>query len=150
MKPAGFSPKARWDRRIPERANFDPKQVEPSRYKGRGSLPSKNNNTHSSPGLPTTCSFIQRNPVLREKSENFCEGLNEKIQVLALFRGIKIYPRMFIWNNKKYKIKGITYNWQERQGKETISYFSVNTGVNLYQISFNNTSYAWRLDKLIE
>ncbi|RKY30092.1 MAG: hypothetical protein DRP74_07670 [Candidatus Omnitrophota bacterium] len=76
--------------------------------------------------------------------------LNQKIEVLAFFKGGKIYPRFFIWNNKKYKIKTITYNWQERQGKETINYFSVSTGAELYQISLNNTSLGWRLDKLIE
>jgi len=76
--------------------------------------------------------------------------LNERIQVLAFFNGGKISPRFFFWNNKKYKIKDITYNWQERQGQEVISYFSVNTGANLYQISFNNTSLGWRIDKKIE
>ncbi len=103
MKPAGFSPKARWDRHIPETENtpYDPNQ------------------------------------------------LNEKIEVIAYFKGGKIYPRLFFWKNKKYKIKSITYNWQERQGEALINYFSVNTGSDLYQISFNNRSYGWRIDKLI-
>ena len=78
------------------------------------------------------------------------ENLNERIEVLTWFKADKIYPRIFIWKNKKYKIKAITYNWQERLGKETINYFSVNTGSNLYQISFNNTSYSWKIDKIIE
>jgi len=102
MKQSGFSPKARWDRHIPE-------------------------SNHGDPGL-----------------------LNEKIQVLAFFSASKIYPRMFIWNNKIYKIKSITYNWQEHTGKETTNCFSVNTGLDLYQISFNNTSYSWKIDKIIE
>ena len=76
--------------------------------------------------------------------------LNEKIQVLAWFKNAKIYPRRFIWNNKIYKVKDITYNWQERHGQEIISCFSVDTGSDLYQISFNNTSYGWRIDKIIE
>ena len=76
--------------------------------------------------------------------------LNERIQVLAFFNASKIYPRMFIWKSKIYKIKSITYNWQERQGSETISCFSVNIGSDLYQISFNNTSYSWKIDKIIE
>lgn len=77
------------------------------------------------------------------------EFLNEKIQVLAFFSSGKIYPRMFIWNNKIYKIKSITYNWQERQGGETINYFSVSTGPDLYQISLNNKTCGWRIDKII-
>ena len=104
MRPAGFNPKARWDRRIPQ-----------------------------SPGqnLDPAC-------------------INERIEVLALFRAGKIYPRLFIWNNKKYKVREITYNWRERQGQEVINYFSVATRADLYQISFNNTSLGWRLDKRIE
>jgi hypothetical protein len=75
--------------------------------------------------------------------------LEERIDVLAWFKNAKIHPRMFIWKNKKYKIHTITYNWQEHHGQERINYFSVNTGPDLYQISFNNTSYTWKLDKII-
>lgn len=78
------------------------------------------------------------------------DKLNERIQVLAWFENGKISPRRFIWNHKTYKIKEITYNWQERQGREVISYFSVDTGTDLYQISFNNTSLDWRINKIIE
>ena len=77
------------------------------------------------------------------------DSLNERIQVSAFFKGAKIYPRLFVWNNKKYKVKVINYNWQERHGSETINYFSVNTGSDLYQISFNNATYSWKLDKII-
>jgi hypothetical protein len=104
MKPAGFSPKARWDRHIPE----------------------TDNRTHD------------------------VNSLNEKIEVLVNFKNGKIYPKAFIWNSQEYKIKRITYNWQERKGEATINYFSVNTGADLYQISFNSKSNGWRLNKLIE
>jgi len=75
--------------------------------------------------------------------------INDRIEVLAWFKNAKIYPRIFIWRDRKYKIKTITYNWQERRGMELISYFSVSTGPNLYQISFNNTTFGWRINKII-
>ncbi|MCX5701873.1 MAG: hypothetical protein NTW64_02690 [Candidatus Omnitrophica bacterium] len=102
MKQSGFNPKARWDRHIPERPQYN------------------------------------------------SESLNERIDVLAFFNASKIYPRIFIWNNKKYKIKTITYTWQERKGQKLINFFSVNTGSDLYQISFNNTTFGWKIDKIIE
>jgi len=83
-------------------------------------------------------------------SDSIPETIKGKIEVLAWFKSGKIYPRVFIWNNKTYKIKQITYNWQERHGQEVLSCFSVNTGLDLYQISFNNTTLSWHLDKLIE
>ncbi len=77
------------------------------------------------------------------------QDLNEKIQVLAWFRSGKIIPCEFIWNNKEYRIKQVTYSWQERSGGDIITYFSVSTGNDLYQISFNNTAFGWRLDKIL-
>lgn len=78
------------------------------------------------------------------------ELLNEKIDVIAWFKNARIYPRLFFWKDTKYKIRKINYYWQERCGNQTLSYFSVDTGGGLYQISFNNTTFGWRIDKIIE
>ena len=78
------------------------------------------------------------------------DELNEGIEVLAWFSKGKVQPRIFTWKNKAYRIKNITYNWQERRGRELISFFSVSSGADLYQISFNNTTFSWKLDKVIE
>ncbi|MEW6101656.1 MAG: hypothetical protein AB1481_05120 [Candidatus Omnitrophota bacterium] len=86
----------------------------------------------------------------KDADHNNPDGLSEKIAVMAFFQQAKLYPRLFIWNNKKYKITKVTYNWQERSGREVISYFSVACGFNLYQISFNNSTFSWRLDKIIQ
>ena len=76
-------------------------------------------------------------------------SVSERIEVLAWFKNGQIIPRRFVWKNKNYKIKRVTYRWQERLGVARISCFSVNTGGDLYQISFNNASYGWQLDKII-
>jgi len=102
MNQSSFSPKARWDRHIPEDSDV------------------------AAPGC-----------------------LNEKINCLALFKAAKIQPQKFTWRNRDYEIKTINYNWQERRGQEIINYFSVSTGTDAYQISFNNTSFGWRLDKVL-
>ena len=75
--------------------------------------------------------------------------LDERIDVIAWFKNARIYPRLFFWNGKEYKIQKITYNWQERLGRETLFYFSLDTGVGLFQISFNNVTLAWRINKVI-
>ncbi len=88
-------------------------------------------------------------PQVEETDNHNEESLNERIEVLARFKNGKIQPLAFFWNNKEYKIKNITYNWQERRGQEVISYFSVNTGADLYQVSFNNSTFNWHLNKII-
>lgn len=76
-------------------------------------------------------------------------ALNEKIEVLAYFKQARIFPQSFFWHSKEYKIDNITYTWQERLGQALISYFSVACAGQLYQISFNNTSLRWQIDKII-
>ena len=78
------------------------------------------------------------------------EFLNERIDCLALFKAAKIQPQKFTWRKLDYEIKSVNYSWQERRGQEIINYFSVSTGRDSYQISFNNTTFGWRLDKIIE
>lgn len=83
-------------------------------------------------------------------SESTPETLEEPIEVLALFRNTRIFPQQFTWKDRAYPIQRITYAWQERRGQELISYFSVDTGSNIYQISFNNTTFGWRVEKVIQ
>lgn len=77
------------------------------------------------------------------------DTLDERIDCLALFQNTVIKPRAFFWKDKLYRIKKITYTWQERRGREVINFFSVTTGPDMYQISFNNTTYRWQIDKII-
>jgi len=85
----------------------------------------------------------------RQLPQNGSDSLNEKVSVYAFFDKGKIIPQSFIWKNNLCEIKQITYFWQERQGRELISFFSVDTGCDIYQLSFNNATFGWRLDKII-
>ncbi|MFH1191235.1 MAG: hypothetical protein V1670_03455 [Candidatus Omnitrophota bacterium] len=75
--------------------------------------------------------------------------LNERIEVLAYFKHAKIFPKSFTWKNKEYPIQTITYNWQERLGQALVNYFSVLCADQMYQISFNNSTFRWQIDKII-
>lgn len=77
------------------------------------------------------------------------ESLDEVIDCTALFKNGKIYPLEFVLKNRNYCIKKVNYAWQERQGAARISLFSVSTGTENYQLSFNNSTFGWRLDKVI-
>ncbi|MBM3252617.1 MAG: hypothetical protein FJZ11_07575 [Candidatus Omnitrophica bacterium] len=85
----------------------------------------------------------------RELPNSSNDLLNEIISVSVFFEKGKIIPQSFVWRKNLYQIKQITYFWQERQGSELVSFFSVDTGTDIYQLSFNNNSFGWRLDKII-
>ncbi len=78
------------------------------------------------------------------------DALDERIEVWAYFKNSRIYPQAFLWKNKEYKIDTLTYNWQERLGQALVNYFSVLSSGQLYQISFNNSTFRWQIDKLIQ
>ena len=78
------------------------------------------------------------------------DDLAERIEVLAYFKNSRIYPKTFLWNDKEYKIDTVTYNWQERTGQALLNYFSVLCAGQIYQISFNNSTFRWQIDKIIQ
>ena len=78
------------------------------------------------------------------------DALDERIDVLAYFKQARIFPKSFTWKDKEYAIETITYNWQERLGQALINYFSVSCSGQIYQISFNNSTFRWQIDKLIQ
>ena len=70
---------------------------------------------------------------------------NEPIQVGAVFRGNRLKPLWFIWNGRRYKIKEVTYTWNDRNGEEKLYHFSVSDGKTLYEICFNDNNLTWHL-----
>jgi len=87
---------------------------------------------------------------LPQASGNNSQLLKEKISVLCLFAKGKVLPRYFFWKNHTFRIEKVLFYWQEQQGREIISYFSLKTNEGLYQISFSNITFSWRLDKIID
>ncbi len=84
-----------------------------------------------------------------KESANMQEPLNERIDCLAYFKNSRIFPKSFTWNNREYQVETITYNWQERLGQALVNYFSVLCANQLYQISFNNSTFRWQIDKIL-
>ncbi len=73
----------------------------------------------------------------------------QPIEVGVVFKKGKMFPRWFVWNDRKYVIQQITYQWCDRRGEETLHQFTVSDGVNVYQIYFNSRYLVWRLDKVV-
>ena len=57
----------------------------------------------------------------------------------------KIKPVWFIWKEKQYHIKEVTYTWTNKEGNSSVHYFSVTDGQNLYEIAYNTETMVWML-----
>ena len=69
----------------------------------------------------------------------------DPLEVGVIFQKGKIIPKWFVWKDRRYAIKEITYQWQDHRGGETLHFFSVSDGINIYQIFLNNKHLSWRL-----
>jgi hypothetical protein len=78
------------------------------------------------------------------------DTVNATIRVGVVFEKAKIFPRWFIWEDRKYTVKEINYIWLERQGQDKLYCFSLTDGINNYEISFNAGRAIWTLNKIYE
>lgn len=76
--------------------------------------------------------------------------VNEPIKVGAVFgdNKKKLKPVWFVWSNREYRIKEITYIWAERVGKAVLHHFTVTDSANLFTISYNTETLVWILHSI--
>lgn len=74
-------------------------------------------------------------------------NINKIIQVGVIFSGGKIFPKWFLYDNKKREIKTVNYQWEDHEGMEKLIIFSVTDDANTYEISFNLKRMIWKLEK---
>ena len=74
--------------------------------------------------------------------------VKQHIKVDAVFENELISPKWFKWVNKKFDIKKINMRWKSFSGNAILTHFSVTAGNNLYEITFNQKSLEWMLDKV--
>lgn len=74
--------------------------------------------------------------------------VNEKINVLAVFKNGVIIPYVFSWQNKKRKVEKINLRYQERIGSSVNYYFAIESGGFVGKLSYNDQSMIWVLEEI--
>lgn len=77
------------------------------------------------------------------------EHIDTPIKVGAIFERGKISPAWFIWEGRKYTVKGINYFWKRKEGQNTIYFFSVTEGENNFELAFYIPHLTWKLEKIL-
>lgn len=75
-------------------------------------------------------------------------NIDKIIKVGAVFKGGQILPKWFCYDNRKYEIKEVNYQWEDFEGIEKLMLFSVSDGTNSYEISLNLKRLIWKLNKI--
>ena len=75
-------------------------------------------------------------------------NIDKIIKVGAVFQGGRIVPRWFLYDNKKYEVREVNYQWEDFEGTEKLMFFSVSDEANSYEMSFNLKRLIWKLNKI--
>ena len=71
--------------------------------------------------------------------------VEEPVQVGAMFdRGV-VSPRWFVWGGRRYTVARVTMRWQTQEGQATLLHLGVTDGANLFELTFNQKTLAWKL-----
>jgi len=76
------------------------------------------------------------------------EKINEPIEVLVRFSGVKVLPQFFKWRGKTYRVEKINLVHKQGAGNDKIYYFSVSDSANFFRLAFFTRNLEWRLEEL--
>ena len=79
--------------------------------------------------------------------------LNENVKVYAIYQEDgnqkishkRLRPLMFIWRNREYQVRDITYVWRENQGQSEVYHFTVSDGASIFELAYHAHSLDWKL-----
>jgi len=75
-------------------------------------------------------------------------SIDEVIRVGAAFDKRRVFPMWFLWHDRYYRVKAVTYTWCTNQGIAKLHHYSVTDGANLYELQFNTSTLEWVLGKV--
>ncbi len=76
--------------------------------------------------------------------------IEEPVQVGVVFEGGVVCPRWFLWGGRRYNVQKVTMRWQTQEGQAPILHLGVTDGANLFELTFNQKTLAWRLASVEE
>ncbi len=79
--------------------------------------------------------------------------ISEKVKVYALYQETgdrkfphdKLRPTVFIWRNREYQVKEVTYVWREIQGQAEVYHYTVTDGTNVFELAYNAKLLDWTI-----
>ena len=76
--------------------------------------------------------------------------IKEKVKVGVVFAAGEAAPKWFLWRKKKIDVSEVTYTWRTAEGESVLVHYSVSGEGGLYELSYNQRSMDWMLEKTAE
>jgi len=77
------------------------------------------------------------------------EDIQDKIEMIALFKDGRIQPLKFRWKDRVYRVERVNGEWVSDEGQTRHYHYSVmTTGPDVYELTFNSQSRGWMLNRV--
>ncbi|MDD5018827.1 MAG: hypothetical protein PHH75_06540 [Candidatus Omnitrophica bacterium] len=73
----------------------------------------------------------------------------EPICVVCVMNKGQVIPKSFAWRNKTFDVTKIHFRWKDKQGREELIFFSVQTPCGAYEILLRSDRLSWYLVRLL-
>lgn len=93
-------------------------------------------------------SYTQIDEPIKVYALFYYEGETGKRFRLPVYPHKKLKPLSFIWRQREYEIKAVTYVWHNKNGETDYYHFAVACGVNIYELVYNAKTFDWILHKI--
>ncbi|MEX1051829.1 MAG: hypothetical protein WEC83_00360 [Patescibacteria group bacterium] len=77
------------------------------------------------------------------------EQVQEPIRVVASFDGPKVRLHSFEWRERIYQVETVNLFHIEKDAEKSLYHFAVSSEGNDYDIVFNPTNLAWKLQEIV-
>jgi hypothetical protein len=74
--------------------------------------------------------------------------IKEKIKVMAIFKEGTIFPYVFGWGKKRYRVDKVNLAYQEREGSSINYFFAIEAKGLVAKLKYNNVSFVWTLEEI--
>lgn len=85
----------------------------------------------------------------RDLPQDKNKKLGSAIAVTCLIEKGRISPRSFHWKNRTFDIAKVNFCWKDKDGKDTLLFFSVETKGGIFEIAFSCEALSWHINKLL-
>lgn len=76
------------------------------------------------------------------------QEIGEKIKVLAVFKNGTVFPHIFEWSGRRYKVDKVNLAYQEREGGSINYFFAIESKGLVAKIKYNDKSMIWALEEI--
>lgn len=76
------------------------------------------------------------------------EPIHENISVIGVYKNAHFIPRKFLWRNKEYPVKQVTFVADIKDGSIRKRHYAVLVGGTSYRLLFDRAEETWFLEEV--